>query len=218
MGRAPRTAGPIGTQKKSPFQRRSGCLDPEDKSERLVERSQFVCVEPSGGPPQTLRVDDRRLFDKNPCLAPVERDGRPEACGEGASRGGCDKRRREIQELIGLHDHRVPASTLLVPTGASWGRQVEHLATDHLSVGPPWRKLSHLLADDSHLLTVGFVGRNTPHLVSKGRADSTARRSLPQRGAYGLRVAHAAGADDIEGGGGDVVEADMQGSSHAQPL
>lgn len=71
-----------------------------------------------------------------------------------------------------------------------------------------------MLADYSHLLTVAFISRQTAHFLTKSRADSPACGGLPQCGAYGLRVAHAAGADDIESGCRDVIKADVQRSSH----
>ena len=113
---------------------RSG-LDAQDECERLVYRSQLACVEPPGGSTQSLRVDDGRLFDNDSRLAPVEGDRGPEARRAGTSRRGRDERCREIQELVGLHYHRVAGSTLLVPSGTSRRRQMEHLASDHFS--PP---------------------------------------------------------------------------------
>ena len=53
---------------------------PEDEGEGVVNSSEFVCFESTGGPPQSLGVHDRGLFDDNASLASVEHDLGSEAC------------------------------------------------------------------------------------------------------------------------------------------
>lgn len=185
-------------------------LDVEDDRECLVYGAQLAGVEPSGRATEPLRVDDGRLFDNDPCKTPVECDHRAKGRRASAGRGGRDERGREVQELVGLHYHRVAGAALLVLTGAFRGGQVEYLAADHRSVHPFWSKADHLLTDDAHLLAVTFVSREMPHFLTKGRADSPACCGLPQCDAYGLRVTDAAGANDIERGCGDVIKPDVQ--------
>lgn len=114
-----------------------------------------------------------------------------------------------VQKLVGLHYHCVASPTLLVPTGPL-GAGRWNTSPRTTSVQSTRREVSHLLADNSHLLTVAFVNRQTAHFLTKGRTDSPACGGLPQCGAYGLRVAHAAGANDIEGGCRGLIQTDVQ--------
>lgn len=104
----------------------------KDESEGVVNGAQLPGVEPSGGSTKALRVYDGRLFDEDPRFVPVEHDRGPETRRPGSGGSGRHKRRRQTQELVGLHDHRVAGSALLVPTCASWSGQMEHLPPDHL--------------------------------------------------------------------------------------
>lgn len=145
--------------------------DAEDETKCLVHGAQFAGVEAPNRPAESLRVDNGRLFDNDPCLAPVDCDRGPERRRASAGRGGRYERRREAQELVGLHYHCIAGPTLLVPTGTSRGRQVKHLATNHVS--PP------ILAQGRPSARGYFA---SPH----GRLHQPPDRSLPPEGQSGL--------------------------------
>ena len=105
----------------------------EDEHERLVDGAEFGCVEASGGPAESLWVDDRCLFDEDACLLALEGDGWAEAGRPGACRGGRNEHGAEVEELVGLDDHGVAGAVLFVPAHVASSRQVEQFAADQFS-------------------------------------------------------------------------------------
>src|SRR4051794_2699615 len=105
----------------------------EDEHERLIDGTEFARVEAPGGFAETLRVDDRRLLNEDACLLASDGDRWAKTRRTGARGGRRDEHGAEVEELVGLDDHRVAGAALLVPAHASGRRQAEELAADHVS-------------------------------------------------------------------------------------
>ena len=116
-------------------QRCARLLSLRPRYDSLIDRSNLPFVQPPRRSTQSLGVYDGRLFDEDPRLASGDRDRGSEARRPGASRRGGDERRRQVEELVRLHHDGVAGASLLMPSGTSWSREMEHLPADHLS--PP---------------------------------------------------------------------------------
>ena len=82
-----------------------------------------------------------------------------------------------------------------------------------LAAGPRC-EFGHLLANDPHLLAVGFVGGEPKHFVLQRRSRTSTRSRFAQSGADGVGVAHAGGPYDLESRHGGVIQSHMDRASH----
>ena len=108
-------------------------LEAEDERKRLVHGAKLRRSEPPGASAQTLRVNDRRLLDQDACLLAIQLDAGPKGRRPRARGRWRDEDRAQAEKLVGLHDDGVPAPALLVPLRSLGRRQLEELASDHLS-------------------------------------------------------------------------------------
>lgn len=106
-------------------------LKAEDKGERVVYGAHFADVQPPDGRAEPLRIDDGRLLDDDSRRLSIKADGRTEARRPGARGRGCDERCREVEELVGLHNHGVPGPALLMSPRITGRWQTEDLSADH---------------------------------------------------------------------------------------
>lgn len=145
-----------------------GLLKAENEHERLIDCAQFVRLESASVSTEPRWIDDGGLFGEHARLLTGERDRWPEARGAGARRGWGDEQRAQAEEFVGLHDDGVAGASLLMSACALRRREPEDLASDHSVVSRGWSELRQLLADDTHLLAIVFIGGKHTHFVSDG--------------------------------------------------
>lgn len=105
----------------------------QDQGQGIVHGSKLVCVEASGGMPETLWIDDDCLLDYHASLGALQADGRPKRGRACAGRGRRNEGRAQRHELVGLNDDRVAGAVLLPPAHTSWRRQSKDLAPNHVN-------------------------------------------------------------------------------------
>jgi hypothetical protein len=101
----------------------------KDQRERVVDCAQLTGLEAPGRSAEPLGVDHGGLLDKDPRLLPPEADRRSKASRPGARGSRRDKRRAEVEELVGLYNNGVAGAALLAPACTAGGRQSEDLAS-----------------------------------------------------------------------------------------
>jgi hypothetical protein len=72
------------------------------------------------------------------------------------------------------------------------------------------RELSHLLSYEPHLLTVGFVSRETADLIAQDRADASPGSRLPKRRAHRFTVGQSLAPHNLERRDARIIEPDVE--------
>jgi hypothetical protein len=180
-----------------PARRTRGALHAEKKAQCVVDRTQFIRLEPSRRSCEALRMDDRRLFDEDARLPTLDNDRRAKARRPRARRGRGNERRAEIEKLVPctITAKRAPR--------CSWPRVPCRAGKRKTSPRGPsasgrWRELGHLLANGAHLFAIVFVGSDTPDLFADRRSDAAPRSRFAKSCAHGFRICQAIWANDVE--------------------
>jgi len=86
-------------------------------------------------------------------------------------------------------------------------RQLPERSTSSLTTSVRRRReLSHLLSYQPHLLTVGFVSRETAHLLAQDRADAPPGSSLAKRRAHRFAVGQSLATHNLERRDARIIE------------
>jgi hypothetical protein len=101
----------------------------KDQRERVVDCAQLAGLEAPGRSAEPLGVDHGCLLDKDPRLLPAEADRRSKASRPGTRRSRRNKRRAEVEELVGLYNNGVAGAALLACACTTRGRQSQDLAS-----------------------------------------------------------------------------------------
>ncbi len=117
---------------------------PEDKQERVIDRSELVVAEVGDVIAEMAGIDRAGHLSQHAGTVAVKLDLRVEACRRSAVRGRADDDGREGQQVVGLDDHSEPAA-VLDASASSWQRDRVDVTANH-AIAPSARRPQELLS------------------------------------------------------------------------